>query len=280
MSVLDLGCCLPSTAERLVAESEQIERLGQAIKTLAAARVIEAGAWDKGGARSPEDWLATTTGTSIGDAADTITTGRQLNDLAATKDALCHGRLSRRQAKAVADAASADPSAEGRLLDRAAHGSLGELQNDARRTKAAAAGIGHIPVSVVNEWMDDAFIAAVLTDGEDVTKVVHLGRRFTAKQRTALQWRDPECCVQGCTNTLRLEYDHHQPWADTRITTVGSADRLCKLDHRRKTAGWHLAAADAHGKQPLLAPDHPEHPVQRALRSGRASCGADPPLAG
>lgn len=37
------------------------------------------------------------------------------------------------------------------------------------------AGIGPVPVSVVEEWMDDAFIAAILTEGEDVTKVVHLG---------------------------------------------------------------------------------------------------------
>ena len=136
------------------------------------------------------------------------------------------------------------------------------------------AGIGPVPVSVVREWMADAFIAAVLTDGEDVTKVVHLGRRFTAKQKTALQWRDPECCVEGCTNTLRLEYDHDTGWAKTHTTTVDDGDRLCHLDHKRKTAGWYLAAANANGKRRLLSPDHPEHPLRVAAR--RAS-GTDPP---
>ena len=136
------------------------------------------------------------------------------------------------------------------------------------------AGFGPIPVSVVREWMRDAFIAAVLTDGEDVKKVVHLGRRFTAKQKTALQWRDPECCVEGCTNTLRLEYDHDTGWANTYTTTVDDGDRLCHLDHKRKTSGWYLAAADANGKRRLIPPDHPDHPLRMAAR--RAS-GTDPP---
>jgi len=396
VSALDLDCCLPSAAERLVNEGEQIERLGQVIKTLAAARVVEAGAWNRDGAHSPADWLASKTGTSKGDAADTLTTGQQLKDLPATQDAMRKGKLSRRQAQAVADAAAADPSAEGRLLDRAERGSLGELQNEARRTKAAAdldpegtrkrihaarslrhwvdpsgtghlhatgtpdsiariaarvshraskvfdrarkvgkrepleayafdaldeltnqegsgpglpvgaeakiivrvdhaalvrrrvepgetceiVGMGPIPVSVVDEWMADAFVAAVLTEGEDVTKVVHLGRKFTARQKTALQWRDPECCVQGCTNTARLEYDHDDPWADTHTTTVTSGDRLCKLDHKRKTAGWYLAAAEVDGKRPLLSPEHPDHPFRAAIRARRQTCGADPPLAG
>lgn len=400
VSGLDLGCCLPSAAARLVDEGEQIERLGRAIKTLAATRVVEAGAWPRDRARSPEDWLASATGTSKTDAAELLATGRALQQLPGTLDAVRGGRLSGRQAKAVAGAAALDPSAEGRLLDTAQHSSLGELQNEARRTRAAAdpgpdatrrrihaarslrhwvapdgvghlhasgtpdsiarlaarithrasqvfdaarragkrepleayafdalaelvaedgsgpglpvgadakiivrvdhtalvrgdtepgetceiAGIGPIPVSVVHEWMDEAFVTAILTDGEDVTRVVHLGRKFTAKQRTALQWRDPECCVRGCTNTQRLEYDHDHPWADTHTTTVEHGDRLCHAHHKRKTAGWHLAAADANGKRPLLAPDHPDHPsraaIQAAVRARREACGADPPLAG
>ncbi len=391
VSALDLDSCLPSAAERLVHEGEQIERLGRAIKTLAATKVVESGAWEGRGTRSPEDWLASTTGTSKGDAADTLSTGRRLKHLPATEAAVRKGKLSERQAKAVADAATADPGAERRLLDTAERGSLGELQNEARRTKAAAdhdpeatrkrihaqrscrhwvdgdgvghlhasgtpdsiarmaariahrasaifdaarradkresveayafdalaellaqdgagarlpaggdakilvrvdypallrgraiegetceiAGIGPVAVSVVREWMNDAFIAALLTKGEDILKVVHLGRRFTATQKTALQWLDPECCVQGCTNTLRLEYDHDTGWAATRTTTVDDADRVCHVHHERKTAGWYLAAADPRGKRPLLPPDHPDHPFQAAARRAR---GEDPPL--
>ncbi|MGH9275620.1 MAG: DUF222 domain-containing protein, partial [Acidimicrobiales bacterium] len=112
VSALDLRSCLPSAAERLVVEGDQIERLGRAIKTLAATRVAETGIWQKGGARSAEDWLADTTGTSKGDAADTLDTGKKLKDLPATAAALRKGKLSSKQAKAVTDAATADPSSE------------------------------------------------------------------------------------------------------------------------------------------------------------------------
>jgi len=77
-----------------------------------------------------------------------------------------------------------------------------------------------------------------------------------------------------------LEYDHDEPWSETHTTTVGSSDRLCHPDHKRKTTGWYLGAADANGKRPLLPPDHPDHPVRAAIRARREACGADPPLAG
>lgn len=386
VSALDLGSCLPSAAERLVVEGDQIERLGRAIKTLAATKVAEAGTWQKDGAKSAEDWLADTTGTSKGDAADTLDTGRKLKALPATEAELRKGKLSTKQAKAVTDAATADPSAERDLLDAAQNSSLGALKNKARRTKHSANrdpeatrkrihahrscrnwvdpdGVGHlhasgtpeaiarlaakighragkifetarkasqrepleayafdalselinedgngttmpagsdakiivridhtallrgwtldgetceidgfgpVPVSVVREWMQDAFIAAVLTKSEVVTRVVHLGRKFTAKQKTALQWRDPECCVQGCTNTVRLEYDHDTGWANTHTTVVEDGDRLCHRDHKRKTAGWHLGDRDTSGKRLLLPPNHPDHPLQVAARQARA----------
>ena len=59
------------------------------------------------------------------------------------------------------------------------------------------AGLGTIPVSVVRGWMDNAFLAAIVTKGTEITKVVHLGRRFTSEQRTALQWRDPDLRSEG-----------------------------------------------------------------------------------
>ena len=392
VAALDVDACLPSTAARLVQEGDQIERLGRAIKTLAAARVAATGAWKEGGASSPADWLATATDSTKREAGDTIDTGTKLHQLPATRAALQQGRLSAAKARAVTDAAAADPSAEPDLLAEAERGSLGEVRNAARRVKARADhdpegtrrrihaarvcrtwvdadgvghlhasgpadaiariaagvqhrasavfagaraagrrepleayafdalaqlatdagsgtpmpvgadakiivridhgallrghpvdaevceidGVGPVPVSVVREWMDDAFVAAVLTEGEQVTRVVHLGRRFTARQKTALQWRDRECCVEGCTNTYRLELDHDTGWAETHTTTVDDADRICHADHQRKTAGWYLEAAGPHGKRRLLPPDHPEHPFQVAARRAR---GKEPPAA-
>ena len=45
-------------------------------------------------------------------------------------------------------------------------------------------GLGPVPVTAVRELMEDAFIAALLTDGTDIRSVVHLGRQPTALQRT------------------------------------------------------------------------------------------------
>lgn len=118
------------------------------------------------------------------------------------------------------------------------------------------AGVGPIPVGTVREWMADAFVAAVLTKGEDVHRVVHLGRRFTAAQRTALQWHDPVCARKGCGNRLGLEYDHFEDWATTRTTRVPAAKRFCRGCHRLKSTGWHVSAPDAEGKCTFTSPGH------------------------
>jgi len=119
----------------------------------------------------------------------------------------------------------------------------------------------------VREWMDDAFLAAVVTRGTEITKVVHLGRRFTSEQRTALQWRDPVCARKGCDRRLGLQYDHFEDWADTRTTRVPAGRRFCAPCHRLKTVGWHVADPDADGQctfTPPTAPD-PARPDEPAL---------------
>jgi hypothetical protein len=114
------------------------------------------------------------------------------------------------------------------------------------------AGFGPIPVSEALKLMPEAFLTLVLTNGHDVINVTHLGRKFTEFQKTALEWQDPECDTLGCHNTARLELDHRDDWADTRQTTIRSADRLCHHHHQLKTAGWHLAPGE--GKRALLPP--------------------------
>jgi hypothetical protein len=370
----------------LVAAADRVERAAHALKAAAAARVAQSGAWSGGGDRTAAEWLARTTGTTASDASATIATGQRMEDLPETRAAARGGRLSPAQARAVADAASADPSAEARLLDQAAKASVGELVDACRRTKAAAdpdseathrrihaarrvrcwtdtegtahlkatgtpesiariraaidhradqifrkrraegqressdayrfdaleelttsgttasplpqgadakiivrvdhaalvrgriegdevceiAGVGPVAVSVVRSWMHDAFVAALLTKGTDIRSVVHLGRRFTALQRTAQEWRDPECCVLGCHRSGRLERDHRDDWADTHETRLDSSDRYCSIHHRQKTVeGWMLEPGT--GKRRFLPPDHPDHPLQTAIASARAA---------
>ncbi len=394
---LDVGTVLPTDAARLVDEGARIERLGLAIKTLAAARVAESGVWRGSGDRSAEEWLARTTGTTTADAAATVTTGQLLGSLPATSEAVQRGELSGPQVREIAGAASVDPAAEQMLLDQAATGSLGELREACKRTRAAAdpdpdatqrriharrslrswvdaegighahltgtpsaiarimaavqhraekvfaaartegrrersdayqfdaleqlvttpgdgsalpkgadakiivridhaallrgrtvdgetceiAGIGPVPVSLVREWMSDASLAAIVTKGEDICSVAHLGRRPRALQTTALQWRDPQCSVAGCTRTLRLETDHRTGWAITHTTEVDDLDRYCAPHHAQKTRdGWMLEAGT--GKRRFLPPHHPDHPLQvelAKLMRRRLGGNNDPPLA-
>ncbi|MEO6318560.1 MAG: DUF222 domain-containing protein [Acidimicrobiales bacterium] len=134
------------------------------------------------------------------------------------------------------------------------------------------AGVGPVPVATVREWMDHAFLAAVLTKGEEVQRVVHLGRRFTAAQRTALQWQDPVCAREGCSNRLRLEYDHFEDWASTHTTRLEAGKRFCPACHRLKSTGWRVAEPDADGQCSFTEADRASvaAAAAKAVRSIRA----------
>jgi hypothetical protein len=378
LSVAELAA---SRARELVLLGERLERLGHGLKVTAAARVAETAAWKDDGDASIADWMARTTGTSKHDAQRNIDTGRRLGSLPDTETALREGRLSSKQADAIADAASADPTAEQELIRAAGRSPLKELKQKCREIRAKAdpdpeatarriqdrrsyrtwtepdgtahlhlsgpgptiaridaavrhradrifreahragrrersdaysvdameqlvcregdgapiakgadakiivridhgallrgraepgevceiSGVGPVAVSTVREWMRDAFIAAILTKGTEVSKVVHLGRRFTSEQRTALQWQDPICARRGCGNRLGLENDHHDDWALTRTTRTTSANRWCRACHRLKSAGWIVGPEGDDGKHELSPP-----PERRART-------ADPP---
>jgi hypothetical protein len=110
--------------------------------------------------------------------------------------------------------------------------------------------------------------------------VVHLGRRPTALQRTALQWLSPSCTREGCGHSARLQIDHDIDWAVTHTTRLDSLDLLCDHDHDLKTRfGW--ALEEGNGKPRLLPPEHPDHPGSPEQRHERATgppnSGPDPP---
>jgi len=123
------------------------------------------------------------------------------------------------------------------------------------------AGYDPVAASAVRELLatEHPFLAAVLTKGRDVVNVVHLGRRPTAHQQTALQWLYPECEVEGCHESVFLEWDHTQDWAKTRRTLLAELSGKCPHHHDLKTnAGWDLV--DGAGKRPIVPPDDPRHP--------------------
>jgi hypothetical protein len=149
-------------------------------------------------------------------------------------------------------------------------------------------GFGPVAVSAVYDMLDtmDPYLAAVVTKGEQVMGVAHLGRRANAHQQTALEWLFPECVVLGCSTQSRLETDHRIDWADTHFTLLELLDRPCKHHHDLKTHhGW--ALVEGRGKRPMVAPDDPRHPrhkpppdcerappqVARATSNGRPPSG-------
>jgi hypothetical protein len=124
-------------AARVVADAAAIEKTAAALKALAATRVAASGSWRREGARSAAHHLARTTGTSVAKAAEALETARRMETLPEVSAAARSGELSAEQASAIADAAGADPAAEGRLVAQARECSLGELKDRCAATKAA-----------------------------------------------------------------------------------------------------------------------------------------------
>ncbi len=126
-------------ARTLVELFDEVERLGAAGKALATRQVVATGAWKHAGAhRDAASWLAGTTGATVGAARATVDTAARVAELPATEAALRAGSLSLTQVDAIADAATADPTAEAELLDRAAHDGVRGLRTACARVKAAA----------------------------------------------------------------------------------------------------------------------------------------------
>jgi len=372
-------------AAAAVEAATAIEAMIGNVRAKAAARVAETRAWKGAGERSAVSHLARSTGSTLGQATETLQTGQRLKDLPVLDAAARSGELSAQQTAAIADAATADPASEARLVAKAKDTSLAELRHECAKTKAAAcadlearrrqihdrrflrdwtdgegawhlhmrnnpevgaelmaalapirdrlfntarvegrrepldayaadalveavcgsgdddtaapargargrakvivrvdlpallrgypadeetcdiAGFGPVAVSAVRDLLDtgDAFLAAVVTAGEAVVGVAHLGRRPRAAQQTALEWLYPTCAVEGCTTTAWLEIDHRVDWADSHITVFDLLDRLCSHHHDRKTLdGW--ALVDGRGKRAFVAPDDPRHPRHAA----------------
>ncbi len=196
-------------------------RVMQAALAVAAGRVAATGAWASGGDRSPAAYLARVSGTTTGQADETLVAVRRLEGLSATNDALRAGELSLEQAAAVTQAATADPASERRLLDTAASSSVGELKKQARdvvvhadqsedpverrhRTRhfrvfagedAMRAYAGELPPamageveSVWNEFTKQAFLAA-RTEGRRESEGAYMADGLLAMARAAAAYR-------------------------------------------------------------------------------------------
>ena len=104
------------------------------------------------------------------------------------------------------------------------------------------AGVGPIPLTVVEHLMGEATAKLVIEKGMDVTTVCNLGRTVPAAVETALEARDRVCVVPGCDVHLSLEIDHWKiPYGKRGPTVLWNLARLCKFHHNLKTYhGWQL----------------------------------------
>ena len=100
-------------------------------------------------------------------------------------------------------------------------------------------GGGPIPVEVARALADDAFLKVVLHDGVDIQRVRHLGRRYPAELRTALDLGPapsfPGRSCARCRSTFSLQFDHKLPVAANGETSLENLQDLCARCHADKT---------------------------------------------
>lgn len=152
------------------------------------------------------------------------------------------GRFEQRMADALADLASG--SEAGRRADRADLVIVCDLyawrRGHAHDGEACQVlGAGPIPVSVAKEFVDDAFVKAVLHDGVAVHTVKHFGRHVRAELRSALDIGPaplfPGRACADCGRRYGLERDHIDPVAHAGPTSLSNLADRCWPCHQEKT---------------------------------------------
>ena len=131
-------------------------------------------------------------------------------------------------------------------------------------------GGGPVPVSVMERIVaEHPIVDLILTRGRDITHVAHLGRNADTYLKTAIEWRDPVCAIDGCTVATNLEDHHIEAIADGGVTSLEQYLRLCGHHHDLITyhrhrlvgshaIGWHLEPPDP--PDPRDAPGGPDPP--------------------
>ncbi|MGO9344607.1 MAG: DUF222 domain-containing protein [Acidimicrobiales bacterium] len=109
----------------------------------------------------------------------------------------------------------------------------------------AIAGVGQVAVATARELLGEGYLSILVTKGADVLTVARAGRAVHPDVDTALNARDPKCCVPGCEVTEPLERDHRVlPFIDGGPTSLENLARLCRWHHYMRTyRGWRLEGA-------------------------------------
>jgi hypothetical protein len=91
-------------------------------------------------------------------------------------------------------------------------------------------GVGHVPVSVIQSYLDKAKVRLVVTDGIEVKSIFSFKRNIGPALDTALHHRDRSCVVPGCNATFRLERDHVREFSKGGPTSLENL-ALLRLSH-------------------------------------------------
>jgi hypothetical protein len=123
----------------------------------------------------------------------------------------------------------------------------GHSEGEERCEYSTCFGSVPVPVSVVQEILDDAFLVGLFHDGVDVQAAIRFGRHTAAAVKDALRVRDDfTCTMDGCNRRARLEIDHTEPVAAGGPTRYTNLKHLCWHHHQQKTkADRAIAAARA-----------------------------------
>jgi hypothetical protein len=96
-------------------------------------------------------------------------------------------------------------------------------------------GVGHVPVSVVQSYLDRAKVRLVVTNGVAIDSIFSFKRNISVALDAALHHRDRTCVVPGCNATFHLERDHVREFAKGGPTSLENLILLCPHHHRLKT---------------------------------------------
>jgi HNH endonuclease len=128
-------------------------------------------------------------------------------------------------------------------------------------------GVGPMPVTTARALLDDASVAVMTSNGDDITAVSSPKRTIPIKLRRALEARYPTCAVTTCANDHFLEIDHVVALEDHGRTELDNLWRLCSHHHRLKTyQGWKVVGRN--GQRDLVPPDDPDPPGPPSLLVG------------
>jgi len=117
-------------------------------------------------------------------------------------------------------------------------------------------GGGHVPLAVVQRYLDTAAIRLVVKKGCDIDSVFSCTRTIPAVVQTALAARDRTCVVPGCSSTFHLEIDHIVEFAKGGKTKLSNLCLLCRMHHAMKSQkGYRIEGGP--GKWRWIPPPEP-----------------------